>query len=608
VQENRWQFAHKKLREEVFMQLNTQLYQRLHQRIGEAIERVYQAELVSHAADLAYHFGQALDTNRERRYTRMAGEQAAAQYANEEAIIYFNRALDLVPNTDLAERYALLLARERVYDLQGRREAQQQTLMALEALAEGMGDLHKRVEVALRRAIYAEAVSNYEQAITTAQIAVGLAQKVGDVAGEAQGYLTWGQALWRQGNYAAAQVRLNQAMQLAENLSLKAHSLRRMGLVAWNSGQIAEARDHFEQSLQLFQHIGDRQGEGLALNNLGIITAQQGNHTQATDYFERALLTCRQIGDRQAEANALNNLGIVAGYQGNYDDALAYYGQALLIKQETGDRQGEAMALDNLGDVAKNQCDYSQAKAFFEQSLAIRRKVGERQGEANELNNLGNVAHLLGRHREAEGLYQQSLQLRQEIGDRQGQSEVLANLSLLTHHQQDNLAARRMAELALTMAETLGDYHLQGYALTHLGHALAALAQYPEAIAAYERALSIRLELGEQSRVLDSQAGLIRVALAQDDLATALSHAVEILDRLENHSIYGAEEPIRIYWSCYEALQAADDAAQKMLLAEAHRLLSAWATKIVAETDRQTFLENVAVHRAVLAAWPPANL
>lgn len=607
VQENRWQFSHKKLRQELFMELNAQHQQRLHQRIGEAIERVYQAELSSHAADLAYHFGQALDTNRERHYSRLAGEQAAAQYANNEAITYFNRALELIPATELAERYELLLAREKVYDLQGRREAQQQTLTALEKLAALMDDPPKRVEVALRQATYAEAVSNYGQAIATAQVAVELAQQVGDVAREAQAYLTWGQSLWRQGNYAAAQVRLNQAMQLAESLSLKAHSLRRLGLVAWNQGQIAEARDYFEQTFQLFQQIGDRQGEGLALNNLGIIAAQQGNHTQATDHFERALLTCHKIGDRQAEANALNNLGIVAGYQGNYDDAIVFYGQALLIKQETGDRQGEGMALDNLGDVAKSQGEYSQAKAYFEQSLAIRREVGDRQGEANELNNLGNVAHHLGQYQVAEGLYQQSLQLRQEIGDRQGQSEGLAYLSLLAHHRHDNEAARQLAEEALGLAEALGDHHLQGYALTHLGHALAALGQSAEAMTAYRQALSIRDEAGERNRALDSLTGLVEGALAQGDLATALAHTVEILDRLETHSIYGAEEPIRIYWSCYQALAAANDPAKIGLLEEAHRLLMGWAEKIEVEAERQTFLGNVSAHQALICAWPATS-
>ena len=77
---------------------------------------------VLHYADLAYHCGRAEVRERERHYAKLVGEQAAAEYANAEAVGYFGRVLELTPEDDLAERYALTVAREKVYDLMGERE------------------------------------------------------------------------------------------------------------------------------------------------------------------------------------------------------------------------------------------------------------------------------------------------------------------------------------------------------------------------------------------------------------------------------------------------------------------------------------------------------
>ena len=50
-----------------------------------------------------------------------------------------------------------------------------------------------------------ELAAEYEgvATITMARTAISLAQAAGDLNSEARGYLYWGQALWRQGNYEA---------------------------------------------------------------------------------------------------------------------------------------------------------------------------------------------------------------------------------------------------------------------------------------------------------------------------------------------------------------------------------------------------------------------
>jgi class 3 adenylate cyclase len=96
-----------------------------------------------YAGAIADHLERAEEIERAVTYLRQAGERAAGQYANVEALGYLNRALDLTPEDDLTERYALLLVREGVYDVQGAREAQYRDLMELKAV------VHQRIPLRL---------------------------------------------------------------------------------------------------------------------------------------------------------------------------------------------------------------------------------------------------------------------------------------------------------------------------------------------------------------------------------------------------------------------------------------------------------------------------
>jgi len=587
--------------------------QKLHGMVAEWYEQTYGLTNGNLAAEsrpisfiyplLVYHYHQAENYEREQYYARLAGEQAAARFANEEAIAYLSRALQLTPETDYLERYAVLLAREKVHSLQGQRDAQIETLAMLERLAEQLDD-DKRAEIALRRSALAEAIGDYTATIKAAQSAIDLAIRANNAEIKARGHLLWGNALWRQGNFQATQQQLKQALTLtADTPELEAHIRRALGLVYWHQGNYETAKDNFEWTLLIFQKLGIKPGEGLALNNLGIILAEQGDPDQAQAYFEQSLLLCQQTGDRKTEGNVLNNLGIIAGRQGDYIPARGHYRRALQIKREVGDRQGEAMVLDNLGDVARYQGNYRQARNYFEQSLLIRQEMGERVGEANVLNNLGNVDHYQGDYQTARQYYEQSLSLRREIGDQQGEGEGLAYLSLLFHHMEDHLSARDRAEQSFKILHHLGDRHLQGYALTHLGHAQSGLGHLDEAIEAYQKAVAVRRKLGEHNRAMEPLAGLARIYLAQGKPHKAQTEVTEILRHLQHRNLDGTEEPFRVYLTCYDVLIAVQQPDAPAILERAYHLLQERVAKLESPILQQSFLTNIAAHRRLVATW-----
>jgi class 3 adenylate cyclase/tetratricopeptide (TPR) repeat protein len=573
---------------------------------------------------IAEHLERAGEVCQAATYLHHAGKQAATQYAHTEALHYFDRALHLLSKDDHATRYAVLIDREKVYDLQGNRESQYQDLLALEALVHTVDyraptqDSYRirQAEVALRLAHYGEVTSDYSSAVESAQRAVDLAQGVQDesLTSEtapllATGFLQWGRALLRQAEYDTAQSRIGEGLAWAQIAGLRrveADCLRSLGNITWHQGLYGETRQHYEEALQIYREIGDLPGESTTLNNLGSGAATQGDFRRAREYFEQSLIIHRETGDRRGEGRVLNNLGMVSAEQCDYPGARRYFEQALHIRQEVGERRGEGMVLNNLGNIASYQGDYDGARTYYEKALRILCEIGDRQGEGRCLNNLGSISRQFGRYAEAKALLEQAVIIFRDIGDRRGESQGLCELALLSHRLDNNVLAHEYSLQGLRIARETADRHREGYALTNLGRALAGLGRIEEAAASFRDALAVRRLLGENSLAMESLACLASILLVQCGSAAApeaLTCVEEILDYLAAQSLHGTDEPLQVYQTCYQVLRSCQDPRAKDILTAAHQILIEQASQITDKDLRQDFTDRVAVHRQIRDLW-----
>ena len=361
-------FRHHLIQEAAYNSLLKQERATLHQWVAEFLGSMRSELRDTYVGVFAHHWERADRPDRAVTYLLRAGEQAAAQFANVEAVEYFSRALALTPGYSL-ERYTLLLARERIYDLMGTREARARDLDTLEKLAQALDDPLREAEIALRRANYAESARDYPAAMLAAQKAIRLARIARDVHSEAAGYLAWGRALFYQGDYREARRQLQQALDRSIDFpQVQADSLRSLGMTAEAQD---EARDYFRQALHIHRKIGDRRGEWATLYNLSVLFLEQENCAQAMKYGERALSLCRKIGDRHGERMALDNLGYVATCQADYTRAQAYYEQTLRLCRKIGDRHSEGHTLVQLSALFLLFEQYEAAHAHAEEALQL---------------------------------------------------------------------------------------------------------------------------------------------------------------------------------------------------------------------------------------------
>jgi tetratricopeptide (TPR) repeat protein len=443
-QDTGYQFQHEIIRSVVYGDLSYGRRRLLHRRAGEALEReahgqaaamtragpppakpervrrrAEKDQMAGIATQLARHFQEAGIAEKAIDYWKQAGDSAAAVYANEEAIAHYSRALALLPEDDLAARCALLLDRERVYNLLGDRDAQSGDLDVLQTLVKELGDPGTQAEVALRQATWAEATGDYPLAIASAEQAVALAREAGEEQCVVSGQLVWGQAFERQGNYDLARDHWAEALDLASAAALPrsaSKSLHALAFLEYNRGDYAAAQSFLDQGLAIIRETGDLQAETDQLNLLGMLFGAVGDYAAERATLQQVIEICHEIGNRLIEGYAHNNLGVADNHLGAYQEAREHHESSLAIFTEIGNRMGQGAAFENLGTTALDQGDYHAARAYFERALAVFREIGHRRAEGVTLTQLGNALAGLGELAEAARAYQQAVALWREVG------------------------------------------------------------------------------------------------------------------------------------------------------------------------------------------------
>jgi predicted ATPase/DNA-binding SARP family transcriptional activator/class 3 adenylate cyclase len=558
-------FKHQLTLEAAYDSLLQRKRRTLHQRVAEALEQSYEAHVDDSLGLLAHHWERAGDVEQAVHYLQRAGEQAAAQFANDEAVDYFTRALSLVPERDIDRRFDLLLAREAVFALRGMRERQSADLDALENLSTLLNGpehdvVRRQAEVALRRAKYFEAVAQYGEAVNAAQQAVALAERIHDTETQARGYLAWGNALPKGDEQHSKLVQALDLATAAGHQTLQASAL--VPLHFFVLQQYAEYADYVKaellhEALRIYRKLGDRMGEVQTLVYLATHFKNVRQFDPAQTYGLEALHLARQTGLRWEEAWACGVLAIVHADRGDYTVARRYWETVVTIGREIKYPGVEFLALASAGYLSVSLGDRTQAQAYYE---AARDRV---------------IFDLLG-------------------------TMGIGRFGLLAHYLGEEETAVHVAQEAMERGSL-------GAQLSHnlcIGHALLGLGHYSDAADNFRRSVARHLENRWMNQVMEPRAGLALALLLQGDLQGAGTEVEAILTHLDAQpDLIGCREPHFVYLTCYQVLAAIDDPRAREVLVAGYRLLMERAALIEDETLRRSFVEQVPVNHEIANLW-----
>jgi adenylate cyclase len=414
---SRYRFAHVLFRDYLYHGLDPGERRLLHLEVGTALEALYQERIGDVAALLATHF--AGHPEKEQHYARLAGERAAAQYANDEALRQLSRALALTPEGDREERFVLLLAREQVYDRQSNRDAQRRDLSALEEVAKALADPQKRAEVALRQAWHAWQRSDFPGAIRFATEAAGLGHSVVDPEIEAQAHRLWAIAISAMGDQGAALRHFEQAQTLARTAGarwLEAEILRQASWRHMMLGNYHRAETSLEESLRIFREIGDRHDEMRLQLSFAGLCQQQFNYGRALEHSDEVVRLSHELGSPLHGISALDYAARSYRECGDYERAKSCLEQILTGSREVGIRTWMGYAILHLAYVAHALGDSEQVLPSVQQALDLAQETGDRGLTADAMSHLGHYLEAFGQGEEAVATYEESMTLRREMG------------------------------------------------------------------------------------------------------------------------------------------------------------------------------------------------
>src|SRR2546423_203545 len=264
-----------------------------------------------------------------------------------------------------------------------------------------------------------------------------------------------------RGHYSEGRTFLERALAARQGVAttVQAKALSTAALLAINQSDTDRAEVLCEESLSLWQELGDTTGIALSLQWLAMVAWVRNNPTVARSLTEEALAHWKEVGNKTREAWALIWLAYMAGQQGEYTRALALSEQSLALHRELESKIGTADSLLQLAWwLYLSQKGPARVRALLEEALALSRKAGDKMVIARCLCLSGQLALSQDNSAMARSLIGEALSLFKETGDRPGTALSLSMLARAEVRQGNHAAARALYEESLAMAARGGDY------------------------------------------------------------------------------------------------------------------------------------------------------
>jgi hypothetical protein len=333
-------FRHALIQDAAYTVLLLNDRKRLHQAVGEALEKHYPDRLEELAPLLGHHFALAGQADQALHYFTQAGDTASRVYALSEAITHYSRAIAIARQSDHASSSQL----RHLYSRRGnalysafQMEQAWQNFVEMAEVARQRQDatlqLHSLIERATIRALF-NPMFQPADSIELSNQALALAEELDDR--EAQAKILW--------------------------------NLMRVHAVAGDSDQ---ALVYGEQSLALARELGLSEQEAFTLNDMEHAYRGLGQIRRALDTLTEARRLWQAQNNLHMLATSLNRTAALRVLLGDFDNSLLLAEQARHLSQGSGNHIQTIFAALTLARIAAERGEASQALATLESIYAV---------------------------------------------------------------------------------------------------------------------------------------------------------------------------------------------------------------------------------------------
>jgi DNA-binding SARP family transcriptional activator len=417
---SRYQFAHALFQEHLYRGLGAGERRLLHGEVAAALEALYGDQADQIAGQLAHHFDETGQVEKAVRYSLRAGDQARVAYADEEAIAYLRRALELLDESALGEsrkdwRLKALRGLGQMYSRTREFAAAEEYLQEAITLGQKMGITSRELvrlyhwlgEVLHYQGRYDDRIRLGEQGLTlvgedTESVEAALMNQLIAAGYRAKG----GWERWEEITYRTAQFiqrlpyveelgpaymhivwayredkDVEEAMKWLRALEEKATQHRDFralmevheytaGIVAFLIGDLHGVISRCRQALELSTRIGDAYNEFLFLFYLGHFFLSLGEIQKAEEHAHRLLKVAEASAIAYRMAHSYWLIAQIALCRGDWERAVDASQRGIELFQEVGDPGNEAFLTHLLGRAFLARGDRARARTRFQHSVA----------------------------------------------------------------------------------------------------------------------------------------------------------------------------------------------------------------------------------------------
>ena len=388
-------FHHALMQEVAYGRLIRRRRRALHLRTADAAEALYGdgdgvVDLLARHLYLGAAGSRAID------YLLRAGDRARSLFANEEAIVDYDRAVELVrADPDRADRLPeLLLALADLHELIGGYEEARRSYEEIRDLTGDVRAWRGLASTLRRQGLYADALAELGRAFSSLPTAGIDLRPL---------WLEHGWTLSMTGRTADASDALREGLEADPRRDAwRAHLLLEEGRIAGLTGEAADAVPNVLEAVTIFEEVGDPAGQATALRVLGGLYDDLERYDEAAIALRGALETAERVGSAEEIGGSLINLGVTQTHLGQFEAAVASNLLALDEFERIGHLSGRAVANVNLADNLGRLGEADRALAHAERALEITERAGHQLLMADAMKTKAGI--LLGQGRREDAL------------------------------------------------------------------------------------------------------------------------------------------------------------------------------------------------------------
>jgi tetratricopeptide (TPR) repeat protein len=331
--EPKYKFDHAKIKEVLVNQIPTGLKKEYHEIIGETIESLNKDHLDKVMGDLAFHFYNCANKERALPYLLKVGEKAKNDYSNEEAIEFYEQALELEINEH---------KRSEIY--------------------ESLGGLH------FYTGDYETVIESFENVL---KFDHGRKKKA-DIL------VRIGYAYDHIGRYDEVLKKGSEALEIvkSEECKEKAYALRQLGFVHSRLGNIDKAFENFNMSLEIGKKINDQKGIADTIEGMGLLHEGRDDFEKAIEMSRKSLKIKEKIGDLWGIAMSALNIGFYYARLGDFDKALECHMNNMERINRIGNQGLMTYTNWSLAEVYFGKGDIEKSLYFTNQTFELSQRIG----------------------------------------------------------------------------------------------------------------------------------------------------------------------------------------------------------------------------------------